>query len=128
MSAKELGRVAFKLGGLDRTSKCTINDALKLEEMTGRGVMELTARARNAQLTIRETAAILKVAIESNGQTGYELDDIVELMTHEGVAVSTGYASMVLVSLITVPKERADKSGNGKAAAKKEHTSPPLTT
>lgn len=126
--AKELGHVGFTFGGLKRTAKCTMRHALQIEEATGRGVIELTNRARNAQLTINEIAVVLRIALESSGQGGYSHDDIIDLMPHEGVAACAGAAAMVLVALITTAKPKP-KSGNGKAVGiSQQTTSPPQTT
>lgn len=130
MSGLEIGIVRFKFGGLDKTAKCTIADALKIEAATGIGIMGLLRRVHAGELSTRDIIAVLRVGLASNGQHYDSDEDMLASMDYEGLLAASGAAAEIIVTVATISKAKAAKrkavEGNGQAG--KAKTSPQPTT
>lgn len=103
------GTVKLKIGGVSKTLPVKIGMALEIEDETGVGVLALVRQLSAGAVRIRDSLAILRVALRNNGEH-YENEDMLAMLEADGIVGVHKAASSVINALFATPaKGRAGK-------------------
>lgn len=110
------GTVRLKVGGVSKTLPVKIGMALEIEDETGVGVLALVRQLAAGAVKLRDSLAILRVALRNNGEL-YEEPDMLAMLEADGIVGIHKAASSIVNALFAAPaKSRAGK-GEAPAAA-----------
>jgi hypothetical protein len=104
------GTVKLKIGGVSKTLPVKIGLALEIEDETGIGVLALVRQLSGGMVKLRDSLAVLRVALRSNGEH-YEDADMLAMLESDGIVGIHKAASSIVTALFSAPagKTRAGK-------------------
>lgn len=128
MATSERGEITITLDGADYSLRPTFEACSKIEELTGKSLLELAIAAQDKSLHLKEQAIIVAECVRAFGKAegissliGVQASKFGELIFHAGVIGVTPRLEILLAGAITggfVPEE-GEETGEPQAATEK---------
>lgn len=108
------GTVKLKIGGVPKTLPVKLGIALDIEDETGIGVLALVRQLTVGAAKIRDSLAVVRVALRANGER-YEDSDMLAMLEADGIMGIHKAAASIVNALFAAPAK--GRAGKGEAPA-----------